>query len=73
MDYDNDSVDHSKIELTKAEAEAIDRGLQVLVYVLGFIPISAAIWCVLSCQLCHSKISVPMGTLDYTVKFYMYS
>lgn len=34
MDSDNDNVDHSKIEMTKAETEALDRGLQVLVYVL---------------------------------------
>lgn len=34
VDSDNDNVDHSKIEMTKAEAEALDRGLQVLIYVL---------------------------------------
>lgn len=32
VESDNDNVDHSKIELTKAEAEAIDRGLQVLIF-----------------------------------------
>lgn len=45
IDSDNENVDHSKIELTKAEAEAIDRGLQVLIYALDFIPITAAILC----------------------------
>lgn len=45
IDSDNENVDHSKIELTKAEAEAIDRGLQVLIYALHFIPITAAILC----------------------------
>ncbi|KAH6772272.1 kinase superfamily with octicosapeptide/Phox/Bem1p domain-containing protein [Perilla frutescens var. hirtella] len=30
VDSDNDNVDHSKIELTKAEAEALDRGLQTI-------------------------------------------
>jgi len=29
LDFDNDNVDTSKIEPTKAEAEALDRGLQV--------------------------------------------
>ncbi|KAK4431945.1 putative serine/threonine-protein kinase SIS8 [Sesamum alatum] len=30
VDFDNDNVNPSKIELTKAEAEAIDRGLQTI-------------------------------------------
>ncbi|KAL1553853.1 hypothetical protein AAHA92_14475 [Salvia divinorum] len=30
VDSENDNVDHSKIELTKAEAEALDRGLQTI-------------------------------------------
>lgn len=34
MDSDTDNVDHSKIEMTKAETEALDRGLQVFIYVL---------------------------------------
>ncbi|XP_057767266.1 uncharacterized protein LOC130987675 [Salvia miltiorrhiza] len=30
VDSDNDNVDHSKIEMTKAETEALDRGLQTI-------------------------------------------
>ncbi|KAL7093161.1 hypothetical protein ACP275_11G025800 [Erythranthe tilingii] len=30
VDSDNDNINHSKIELTKAEAEAVDRGLQTI-------------------------------------------
>lgn len=47
VESDNDNVDHSKIEPTKAEAEAIDRGLQVLVHILEFMPIPAAVCLIL--------------------------
>lgn len=45
VDSENDNLDRSKIELTKAEAEALDRGLQVLISVLDFMLITSAIVC----------------------------
>lgn len=43
IDSDNDNVNHSKIELTKAEAEAVDRGLQVLIHILEFVFVTAPV------------------------------
>ena len=53
VDSDNDNVDHSEIEMTKAEAEALDRGLQVLIYVIDVMLIITAVDCFYSSQL-HS-------------------